>query len=168
MGQNKKTVYWIIALGLLIGLPANYQMAKYMSAPGGAYYGLKINGWYQTIAYSLGVVPLALAYVGLLMLSFQTKIGHKLLLLISPVGRMAFTNYFMHSLIGNFVFLGAGLGYMGQVGPVYYTLFAILVFVFQIILSTIWLKNFQFGPIEWLWRSLTYKKKQVFRINSNH
>lgn len=168
LAQNKKTVYWIIGLGLLIGLPANYQMAQYMSAPGGAYFGLKINGWYETIVYALGVVPLALAYVGILMLSFQTTIGHKVLLLVSPVGKMAFSNYLMHSLIGNFVFLGAGLGYMGQVGPVYYTLFAILVFVFQIILSTIWLKYFQYGPIEWLWRSLTYKKKQTFRINSNH
>jgi uncharacterized protein len=166
--QNKKTVYWIIGLGLIIGLPANYQLAQYMSAPGDAYFDLKINGWYETIVYALGVVPLALAYVGILMLSFQTNIGHKILLIISPVGKMAFSNYLMHSLIGNFVFLGAGLGYMGQVGPVYYTLFAILVFVFQIILSTIWLKNFQYGPIEWLWRSLTYKKKQTFRINSNH
>lgn len=160
LAQNKKIVYWVIALGLLIGLPANYQLAQYMSATGDDYFDLKINGWYETIAYAFGVVPLALAYVGLLMLSFQTKIGHKFLLLFTPVGKMAFSNYFMQSLIGNFVFLGAGLGFMGQVGPVYYTLFAVFVFVFQIILSTIWLKYFQFGPIEWVWRSLTYKKRQ--------
>ena len=166
--QNKKVVYWIIGLGLLIGLPANYQLAYYMSNFEDDYFGLKINGWYETIAYALGVVPLALAYVGLLMLSFQTTIGNKILLLISPVGKMAFSNYLMHSLIGNFVFLGAGLGYMGQVGPVYLTLFAILVFVFQIILSTIWLTYFQYGPIEWVWRSLTYNKRQPFRVNSNH
>ena len=166
--QNKKVVYWIIGLGLLIGLPANYQLAYYMSNFEDDYFGLKINGWYETIAYALGVVPLALSYVGLLMLSFQTTIGNKILLLISPVGKMAFSNYLMHSLIGNFVFLGAGLGYMGQVGPVYLTLFAILVFVFQIILSTIWLHYFQYGPIEWVWRSLTYNKRQPFRVNSNH
>lgn len=167
LSQNKKKVYWFIGLGLLIGLPANFQMAQLMSSFNGDYYGLKINGWYQTIFYALGVVPLSLAYVGILMLGFQTKIGHKLLLLISPVGKMAFSNYFMHSLIGNFVFLGAGLGYVGKVGPVYYTIFAILVFVFQIILSTVWLKYFHYGPIEWFWRSLTYKKRQVFRVNSN-
>ena len=168
LAQNKKVVYWIIGLGLLIGLPANYQLAYYMSNFEDDYFGLKINGWYETIAYALGVVPLALSYVGLLMLSFQTTIGNKILLLISPVGKMAFSNYLMHSLIGNFVFLGAGLGYMGQVGPVYLTLFAILVFVFQIILSTIWLHYFQYGPIEWVWRSLTYNKRQPFRVNSNH
>lgn len=164
LAQNKKIVYWTIGLGLLIGLPANYQLAYYMSNFEGDYFTLKINGWYETIAYAFGVAPLALAYVGLLMLGFQTNVGHKILLLISPVGKMAFSNYLMHSLIGNFVFLNAGLGYGGQVGPIYLTLFAILVFVFQIIGSTIWLKYFQYGPVEWIWRSLTYNKKQEFKV----
>ena len=158
--QNKKTIYWIIGLGFLIGLPANFILAQYMSSPNTGYFRLKINGWYQTIAYAFGVVPLALAYVGLLMLSFQTTIGHKIMGVISPVGKMAFSNYIAHSLIGNFVFLSMGLNYGGKVGPVYYTLFAIAVWIAQIIISTIWLKYFNFGPVEWVWRSLTYGKRQ--------
>ena len=106
------------------------------------------------------IVPLALAYVGIFMLSFQTSGGKKILSLLAPVGKMAFSNYIMQSLIGNFVFLGAGLGYMGTVGPVYYTLFGIAIFIVQIIISTIWLKYFNYGPLEWLWRSATYKKWQ--------
>ena len=157
---NKKVAYWVIGLGLLIGLPANFMLAYYMSAPGDAYYDLKIEGWYETIAYAFGVAPLALAYVGLLMLSFQTNVGHKLLSIASPVGKMAFSNYILHSLIGNFVFLSAGLNYGGWVGPVYYTLFGIAVFIFQIIGSTIWLKYFNYGPVEWVWRSLTYGQRQ--------
>lgn len=70
---------------------------------------------------------------------------------------MAFSNYITQSLIGNFVFLGAGLGFMWQVGPVYYTIFGIAVFSAQVILSTLWLKYFNYGPVEWLWRSATYK-----------
>lgn len=162
LAQNKKIVYWIIGIGLLIGLPANYQLAKYMADSQKDYYDLKLGGWYRTIAYALGVAPLALAYVGLLMLSFKTKVGRKFLLLFSPVGKMAFSNYFMQSLIGNYIFLGAGLGYMQKVGPLYYTFLALLIFIMQIIYSTIWLKYFQFGPIEWVWRSLTYGKKQPF------
>jgi len=158
--NNLKIVYWVIGIGLLIGLPANYLLAQYMASPDTGYYRLKIDGWHQTIAYAFGVAPLALAYVGLLMLGFQTAIGHKLLLAISPVGKMAFSNYIMHSLIGNFVFLSIGLNFGGKVGPVYYTLFAIVVWILQIIGSTIWLKYFNFGPIEWVWRSLTYGKKQ--------
>ena len=160
IAQYKKTVYIIIILGLLIGLPANYYLARYMTYFMGDYWMLKTKGLYQTIAYALGVVPLALAYVGLFMISFQAKPGKQILGILAPVGKMAFSNYIMHSLIGNFVFLGAGLGYMGQVGPVYYTLFGVGVFIIQIILSTIWLKYFNYGPVEWLWRSATYKKWQ--------
>lgn len=163
IAQHKKILYWVIGFGLLIGLPANYFLAHYMNNYMGDYFQLKTKGLYQTIAYAFGVVPLALTYVALFMLSFQTAAGKKILSVIAPVGKMAFSNYIMHSLIGNFVFLGAGLGYMGQVGPVYFTLFGISVFILQIILSTIWLKYFNYGPLEWLWRSATYKKWQPMR-----
>ncbi len=165
IAQNKKIIYWVIGLGLVIGLPANFYLARYMTYFMGDYWQLKINGLYQTIFYALGVAPLAIAYVGIFMLSFQNSAGKKILSILAPVGKMAFSNYIMHSLIGNFVFLGAGLGYTGQVGPVYYTLFGIAIFTVQIILSTIWLKYFNYGPLEWLWRSATYKKWQPFRKN---
>ena len=160
IAQHKKLLFWIIGGGLALGLPANYFLAYYMSNHMRDYFQLKTKGLYQTIVYALGVVPLALAYVGLFMLSFQTMVGKKILSLLAPVGKMAFSNYLLHSLIGNFVFLGAGLGYMGKVGPVYYTIFGVGVFILQIILSTIWLKYFNYGPVEWLWRSATYKKWQ--------
>lgn len=162
---HKKKAVKIIIVGILIGLPFNYLLAKYMSSSiSGEYYNLQPSGLKLTLYYALGVAPLALAYVGLLMFSFQTSFGHKLLQIVAPVGRMAFTNYITHSLIGNFVFLGAGLDMMGKVGPVYLTLFGISVFIIQIIFSTIWLRYFQYGPAEWVWRSLTYKKKQPFRV----
>lgn len=163
IAQNKKIIWWVIGIGLLIGLPANFYLARYMTYYMADYFNLKTKGLYQTIAYALGVAPLAMAYVGLFMLSFQSAAGKKLLSVLAPVGKMAFSNYMMQSLIGNFVFLGAGLGYSGQVGPVYYTLFGIAVFILQIILSTIWLKYFNYGPVEWIWRSATYKKWQPFR-----
>lgn len=161
--QHKKMLTYIIIAGLIIGLPANFILARYMEANDGSYYNLKIDGLYRTIAYSLGVAPLALAYIAGLMLVFQKKTAAKILSIFAPVGKMAFTNYVMHSLIGNFVFLSPGLGYMGSVGPVYYTLFAILIFIFQIIFSTYWLNYFNYGPLEWIWRSATYGKWQTFR-----
>lgn len=161
--QNKKIIYTVIIAGLLIGLPANYFLAQQMQDHSNDYYELKQNGLYQTIFYALGVAPLAMAYVGLFMVSFQSVTGKKILSVLAPVGKMAFSNYIMQSLIGNFVFLSPGLGYMGQIGPVYYTVFGIGVFIIQIILSTIWLKCFNYGPLEWLWRSATYKKWQPMR-----
>ncbi len=163
LAKYKNILIWVLIIGLVIGLPANYYLAHYMSWYDGDYYTLKTKGLYQTIVYAIGVVPLALTYVAVLMLLFQTSIGKKLLSLMAPAGKMAFSNYITQSLIGNFIFLGAGLGYMGQVGPVYFTLLGIIIFIGQIILSTIWLNYFNYGPLEWLWRSATYKKWQPMK-----
>jgi uncharacterized protein len=158
--QNKKVIYWIIGLGLFIGLPANYFLAYYTSNFASDYYGLKLNGLFQTIAYALGVVPLGMAYTGMLMVFFQTQTGKKILSIFAPVGRMAFTNYIMHSLVCQFVFLGPGLGYGGLLGTFYLTVFGILFYFLQILTSTLWLKYMNYGPAEWVWRSLTYWKVQ--------
>jgi uncharacterized protein len=164
--QHKKILYWVIGIGLAIGLPANYFLAHYMSKFDGDYYNLKTKGLHQTIFYALGVAELAMAYVALFMLSFQTTAGKKILSVLAPVGKMAFSNYILQSLAGNFVFLAPGLGYGGQVGPFWYTIFGVGFFIIQIILSTIWLKYFNYGPLEWLWRSATYKKWQPMRKKS--
>ena len=163
LAQHKKLVKTIIAVGLLIGIPANYALAHFMATYDNDYYQLKINGLYQTIVYALGVAPLALAYVGLFMLAFRTQVGKRFMSVLAPVGKMAFSNYIMHSLVGNYVFLGAGLGLMGQIGPVWYTVFGIGFFIIQIIYSIVWLKYFNFGPLEWLWRSATYWKMQPMK-----
>lgn len=160
--QHKKLLLVILAAGLVIGLPANYYLAKNMFLHEGDYFSLKMHGWYRTIAYALGVAPLAMAYVAFLMLIFQASLAKKILLVFAPVGKMAFSNYILQSLIGNFVFLGAGLGYMEKVGPVYYTIFGVMVLILQVICSSIWLRYFYFGPLEWIWRSATYKRWQPF------
>lgn len=158
---NKKLLWTIAGAGLVIGLPANYQLSKLMET--GLYYQLKIEGFYQSIAYAFGVAPLALAYVALFFLFAQTGVGKRITAVLQPVGKMAFTNYITHSIIGTLVFYGAGWGLAREVGPVYYTMLAFLVFIGQIIISTVWLKYFNYGPIEWLWRSATYKKWQPFK-----
>lgn len=163
IAQHKNLLYWIVGGGLAIGLPANYYLAHYMSTAMSDYFQLKQKGLYQTVFYALGVVPLAMAYVGIFILCFQKEACKKTLSVLAPVGKMAFSNYITQSLVGNFVFLGAGLGYMGQVGPVYFTIFGIAFFILQVIGSTIWLRYFNFGPVEWIWRSATYKKWQPFR-----
>jgi uncharacterized protein len=151
---------WVLAtLGLLIGIPANYVMAKFMEIPSN-YARLTTEGLYQTIAYALGVAPLVLAYVSLLALLFRTKIGNQMIMLLTPIGKMALTNYIFHSLLCIVTFYGIGFGLLGTLGPIAWTVFALIVFAFQIIYSTIWLQYFQFGPLEWLWRSLTYRTRQ--------
>ncbi|RYY59293.1 MAG: DUF418 domain-containing protein [Chitinophagaceae bacterium] len=165
INEYKKTLYIIITIGLVVGLPANYMLADYMSNHSADYWMMNKTGLYQTIAYALGVVPLALAYVAVLMLLFRKQAG-KFLSILAPVGKMAFSNYLFQSIVGSVVFLGAGFGYIGQVGPFYYTIFGILVFAVQILLSHLWLRYFNYGPVEYLWRSATYKKWQQMRKTS--
>lgn len=161
--QHKKTLHVVIAIGLVIGVPANYLLAQNMQIHTADYFALKPNGFYRTLWYAVGVVPLAMAYVAVFMLWFNTATGKKIMGVMAPVGKMAFSNYMLQSLIGNFIFLGAGLGMMEKVGPVYFTLLGILIFLLQVILSTVWLRYFNYGPVEWIWRSATYKKWQPFR-----
>lgn len=161
--QHKKILYAIIAFGIIVGLPANYMLAHYMSYNMGDYWQMNKLGLYQTIAYAFGVVPLALTYVAILMLIFQNKSVAKALSVFAPVGKMAFSNYILQTIIGTVVFIGAGFGFLGKVGPVYYTIFGVLVFIMQIVISHWWLKHFNYGPVEYLWRSATYGKWQKMR-----
>lgn len=164
IAARKNMVTGMLVAGLLIGLPANYLLAQFMANDDGSYYNLTLKGWHRTIAYAIGVAPLALAYASAFALLFQMPFLKRALAALAPVGRMAFSNYLFQTLVGNFVFYNAGLGYMEKVGPVFYTLFGLLVFVLQVILSTAWLQRFSFGPVEWLWRSATYGKWQPMRL----
>ncbi len=87
---------------------------------------------------------------------------------ISPlrfVGRMALTNYLLQSLIGMLVFTSVGLGMFETLSPFQMTLLAFVVFGGQVIFSRLWLSYFRFGPLEWLWRKLTYSKRLVWKKN---
>lgn len=80
------------------------------------------------------------------------------------VGRMPLTNYLMQSVVGTLVYYHYGLGMMTRIGFLPGLALTLAVFALQIPLSWWWLKRFQFGPVEWVWRSLTYKKTQPMRI----
>jgi uncharacterized protein len=82
----------------------------------------------------------------------------KLLSPLKYVGRMALTNYIMHSVIGVFLFSSFGLQLYETLSPSQTLFTAIMVFALQLIYSRLWLNHFQYGPLEWLWRCFTYKK----------
>lgn len=163
--ENKRLLWFVLLMGLIIGLPANYLMATYKGSP--AYFQFKLDGLKQTIAYAFGVAPLAMAYVSLLALLYLNDTFRKVLNLMAPAGKMALTNYFMHTVIGLVTFSGLGFG-MDPIGPAAWTIFAVVVFLFQIAISTIWLRYYNYGPLEWLWRSATYRKWQPLRRTSLH
>jgi len=83
---------------------------------------------------------------------------------LAAVGRMALSNYIGHTIICSFVFFGFGLGLFAALErfELYYVVFSI--WIFQLIASPVWLRYFRFGPYEWLWRSLTYWRRQPMRV----
>jgi uncharacterized protein len=94
---------------------------------------------------------------------FQSGVAKNLFSRLVAVGRMALTNYISHSVICTLFFFGYGLNNYGEF-EFYQIYFVVLtISAFQLVISPIWLKYFQFGPLEWLWRSLTYWKWQPMR-----
>ncbi|OIJ22335.1 hypothetical protein BKP45_06765 [Anaerobacillus alkalidiazotrophicus] len=75
---------------------------------------------------------------------------------LQPVGKMALTNYLMQTILCTFIFYSYGLGLFGKIGPFYGLLFTVMIFLLQIGYSFLWMKRFAFGPMEWLWRNVTY------------
>jgi uncharacterized protein len=78
---------------------------------------------------------------------------------IAALGRMAFTNYILQSVVFCFVFFGFGLGQFGKMGAARALLLGCVVYVAQAIFSTLWLRYYRFGPLEWLWRVLMYGQR---------
>ena len=81
----------------------------------------------------------------------------------APAGRMALTNYLMQTVIQSVLFLGWGLGLIGTLGLAFVFPLSIAVFALQVAYSRWWLSRYRFGPVEWLWRSLTYGRRQPMR-----
>ena len=114
------------------------------------------------VTYHVGRLGMALGYIGLLVLIVQKGLMHGERL--AAVGRMALTNYLMHSVICLFLFTGAGCALVGEFSrwQLYFVVLAI--WVVQLGISPWWLRRFRFGPLEWLWRGLTYGRWPENRI----
>lgn len=105
---------------------------------------------------ALGSLPLSMAYLAVFVLLFQTGLGARLLSVLAPAGRMALTNYLLQSLLCGLLFYGYGFGWYGQIDRWGQVQIALAIFAAQVALSPLWLQHFRYGPLEWLWRGLTY------------
>ncbi|MAW79427.1 MAG: hypothetical protein CMI63_04265 [Parvularcula sp.] len=108
-------------------------------------------------------VILTMGHIGLFFVLWKLAASSLLMRAFSCAGRMALSNYIGQTLICGILFTGAGLGLYGQfdLAQVYSIMFA--VWIAQLSFSLWWLSRFRFGPLEWVWRSLTYWRRQPFR-----
>ncbi|MFC7060827.1 DUF418 domain-containing protein [Halobacillus seohaensis] len=119
--------------------------------------------WFQLLQDNIGGTASAIFYVLSVTLAFKFSFGKKLLYPLTWVGRMSLSNYILQSIISFLLFYSVGLGWYGQVSPLESVGIVLVVFSLQIIASKSWLKTFRYGPLEWLWRTLTYGKKQPLK-----
>lgn len=121
------------------------------------------SGLVGTVAYAFGVAPLAIGYAAGFALLWTKGSGQRLLRVFAPMGRMALTNYLMQTILAIPIFAGLGLGLGTRVSSIGFEAIAVGVLILQLLWSHWWLKRFQFGPMEWVWRSLTYGKMMTMR-----
>lgn len=114
----------------------------------------------------VSVLALTAAYVGLAVLLVQRPAWRRALLVLAPVGRMPLTVYLSQSVAATFVFYGWGLGLGGEVGPAACLGISAAIFALQLAACHLWLRRYRFGPVEWLWRSLAYGRRQPMRARS--
>jgi uncharacterized protein len=150
----------MVLLGYGIGLPVNYYEMR-LVIDGGFGPMAFAQSW---VTYDLGRIPTMLGHTGLVLLVCKAGLFGWVTAGLAAVGRMALTNYVMHSAICMFVFTGVGWGLFGSLQrfELYYVVLGC--YVANVVFSTLWLGYYRFGPLEWLWRSLTYWKRQPLRI----
>lgn len=151
---TKNVLYWSIGgffVSLLIAFASFAQIAP----------NVTFDNWPAMIgltAFDLNNLAMTFIIVCLFVLGFNRVKGKRWLSTFIPYGRMALTNYFLQSIIGTFILYGWGLNYLGELRNAYTFLLALLIILLQMLVSKWWFYNFYYGPLEWIWRSITYFK----------
>ncbi len=144
----------VVALGITAGAFANVNLET------------GFNNWISMIGLSgmdLANFSMTLLYLALFVILYRKAKPERFLKRFAPYGRMALTNYVLQSIIGTFILFGWGLGYLGEISNAYTFLIALALIAFQMWYSARWLHYFQYGPLEWLWRSLTFFRRYPMR-----
>ena len=110
-----------------------------------------------------GSILVALGHIGLVMWAIKQGLVQRAMTRFAAVGRMAITNYLMHSVVLTTIFYGFGFGLYGELPRISQMGFVVVVLGMQMIVSSWWLARYRFGPVEWLWRSLSYGRRQPMR-----
>ena len=156
--ERPASLYWaMLAGGYAIGLTVNVMETRWVID----HQFSALSFAQADISYDLGRLAMTIGHLGALLLFVRSGALSWLRRAFAAVGQMAVTNYLTHSVVCGIFF--TGLGWYGALErhQLYYVVFAI--WAAQLIISPLWLKRFRFGPVEWLWRSLTYMQRQPMR-----
>ncbi|REK00918.1 MAG: DUF418 domain-containing protein [Acidobacteria bacterium] len=156
--RGEKWLLRLVGLAMLVGLPGSAFSHLAPDVVGG-YLG---NLLQEMLRVYCGPFLSAGMLAGLVLLA-RSGLARALVDALAAAGRMALSNYLLQTLIGTFVTYHWGLGMFGRLGALDRIWLVVGVFVAQVLLSQWWLQRFRFGPMEWLWRSATYWRRQPMR-----
>jgi uncharacterized protein len=159
--EHRTLIRRVMVWGLALGLSGNLVMAALSGGEGS--FPPSLAGVAGVIGYAFGVPALALGIAALVTILWQNPAWKRVLGKMAPVGRMALTNYLLQTVICVLIFYGYGLGWFGSFGALRATVLALVIFAFQTVLSAVWLNYFRYGPMEWIWRQLTYKRRMELK-----
>lgn len=151
----------LLAVGFAVGLPL--MLLSAWLHPNHSFSDIDASGAASQTAAQIANGLMCFGYFSAIVLLMQLPAWRERLRWIAPAGRMALTNYLMQSVICTVVFYHYGLGYFEQLPRLWQPLFVLGVFVAQVLLSRWWLSKFRYGPMEWLWRWLTYLERPAMR-----
>ena len=117
------------------------------------------GSWCMTVGHQFTYIAsffMALSYISILVFWSTVGCGRRLQNLLKKVGRMAFTNYIFSSVVCTFIFYGHGLGYFAQFDRVQQWGVVLFVWMLILLLSNWVMKRYKQGPLEFIWRKLTY------------
>ncbi len=145
----RRAAIWGFGLGLPVTIVATYLRWVQMASPG-------ILTRIGAVLHEISAVLLALAIAGAVLLVSRGGLVNRVLVGLSAVGRMALTNYLGQSVVASIFATSYGFGLFGDCSRLEVFLFAWVLFAVQMVASTVWMRHFRMGPLEWLWRIATY------------
>lgn len=155
--RSVRTYTLMTLVGFGVGVPIVLTGASY--AVGTEFAPASVFGVWSTLNY-VGSLFMAAGYTGVVMLICKLGVLRFVTTPLAAVGRLALTNYLAQTVICVFVFSGFGLDQFNQMSRVELLGVTAGIWGLQIVFSVLWLKRFRMGPMEWVWRSLTYMTPQ--------
>lgn len=163
-GGAGRTLYWaLVGLGLGVALPIT--MGVFWLSYSTGWQNFWVRELSNQVIHWVGIVQ-SLGYLGIVLLACGVGCTSWPGRALGAVGRMALSNYLLQSILCTFIFYGFGVGLYGSVERVGQVGIVVGVWALQLIVSPLWLRYFRFGPAEWVWRSLSYGKRQPMRAAS--
>lgn len=158
LSNYKSYLVGIARWGIMAGIPLSVLYA--WSAMNGHPWGRGLHG----LIYFISVYLTSFGYISIACLLYLKNEKGGIWRILALPGRMALSNYIFQSLAGILIFYGLGFGYGASVSIFNVEILAVTIFIYEIMFSYVWLSAYRFGPLEWIWRCLTYNRVFPLRL----